>query len=659
MTEREHQDYFFHERNRVHLALLLNNLYMSCSWLPNRSEELEPSIMRVRKALEDYQRGDRNFPLSDVKLLGRCIEAMESAVNDPLWNYLMTSQDLGYWVDNFPPEELEGVPKGLVSPNHAEDRTAVVPDLIYRLQGRVKAHLAATASDAKSGAGANGPGAPLPPSPSTSGGIDKAANTQPVLDWYKRARVMGSTSTKFGYLLSQILRHHKTEKCVVFTQNQNDMYFIYHALKILRVPALYYYKGKDTNDAKRSQIITTFNTSQIYSVILMDTRLAAFGINLTAASRIWFFSPVWQTSTERQAIKRAHRIGQARTVFVETLVTKGSIEEAMVARRREISRNHEHTITKSMEDDSKMRQMIHQADFISLSSCCYSTDGLSAPQDPCSECARTGPWTTGHVKWGEPIDPSIPVVDPRLHTAALAAGRCGAYGDLQRGHTTHKCVDHNRGPLVDISAARPPAPVMRSPLASPNGPEASIRHHTITKEEASNRATSSPKRKVTFAATSPTPTKRSPLRRIRLKVPDEGKSDSKKALNTRSHSTRIGITAHEQRQYGGAAPTSHQRYCNVECTAPYGTLAVNIKSGDSEPSAPYPADYLTDSSRETTAAKPVGGCVSEPRSLDSFPIKRQLLTSYTGPSSLSTFSTNPDSTMPPKKRVKKAVTFNI
>lgn len=58
----------------------------------------------------------------------------------------------------------------------------------------------------------------------------------------------------------------------------------------------------------------------------METKVAAHGLNVTAASRVFFLNVCWQKSVERQAIKRAHRIGQTREVYVETLVLKDTIE---------------------------------------------------------------------------------------------------------------------------------------------------------------------------------------------------------------------------------------------------------------------------------------------------------------------------------------------
>lgn len=65
----------------------------------------------------------------------------------------------------------------------------------------------------------------------------------------------------------------------------------------------------------------------------MSVQVAAYGIDLSSASRVYFVSPVWQTAMEQQAIKRAHRIGQTKPVYVETIVIRSSIEENMLKRR--------------------------------------------------------------------------------------------------------------------------------------------------------------------------------------------------------------------------------------------------------------------------------------------------------------------------------------
>ena len=55
------------------------------------------------------------------------------------------------------------------------------------------------------------------------------------------------------------------------------------------------------------------------------------GLNLTAANHVLFLSPCLDAGRRRQAIGRAHRIGQTRSVFVKTFVHAGTVEEKAAA----------------------------------------------------------------------------------------------------------------------------------------------------------------------------------------------------------------------------------------------------------------------------------------------------------------------------------------
>lgn len=95
----------------------------------------------------------------------------------------------------------------------------------------------------------------------------------------------------------------------------------------------------------------------------METRVAAHGLNVTSASRVFFLSTPWQRSVEKQAIKRAHRIGQTREVFVEMLVLGGTIEEVVVRRREEMGQT-ELEGKKGFLEDGKVRGIIESARFV-------------------------------------------------------------------------------------------------------------------------------------------------------------------------------------------------------------------------------------------------------------------------------------------------------
>ncbi|CAO3660257.1 unnamed protein product [Rhizopus stolonifer] len=89
----------------------------------------------------------------------------------------------------------------------------------------------------------------------------------------------------------------------------------------------------------------------------MLVRKAAYGINLSSVTRVFFVSPVWQTAVEQQAIKRAHRIGQTKPVFVKTLVIKDTIEDALLKRRAK-------AYTEEFFEDHAHKHILNHARFV-------------------------------------------------------------------------------------------------------------------------------------------------------------------------------------------------------------------------------------------------------------------------------------------------------
>jgi SNF2 family DNA or RNA helicase len=54
-------------------------------------------------------------------------------------------------------------------------------------------------------------------------------------------------------------------------------------------------------------------------------------LNLTAADYVFLLDPWWNPAAEAQAIDRAHRIGQEKTVFTYKFITKETVEEKILA----------------------------------------------------------------------------------------------------------------------------------------------------------------------------------------------------------------------------------------------------------------------------------------------------------------------------------------
>jgi SNF2 family DNA or RNA helicase len=80
----------------------------------------------------------------------------------------------------------------------------------------------------------------------------------------------------------------------------------------------------------RKALVEKFQNDETYKVFLMTLKTGGIGLNLTAADYIFIFDPWWNKSAENQAIDRAHRIGQNKTVFSYKLIAKDTIEEKML-----------------------------------------------------------------------------------------------------------------------------------------------------------------------------------------------------------------------------------------------------------------------------------------------------------------------------------------
>ncbi len=87
--------------------------------------------------------------------------------------------------------------------------------------------------------------------------------------------------------------------------------------------------------SSRQDMVDQFTKHHGHAVLLSQIEAGGVGINLQAASIVIITEPQWKPSTEDQAIARAHRMGQVRSVQVHRLLAKDSVDE----RIREIQEN--------------------------------------------------------------------------------------------------------------------------------------------------------------------------------------------------------------------------------------------------------------------------------------------------------------------------------
>ena len=83
----------------------------------------------------------------------------------------------------------------------------------------------------------------------------------------------------------------------------------------------------------RQSIIDEFNKQPHIKLLIISTKAGNMGINLQGASRVVLFDCSWNPAHDLQAIFRAYRYGQRRSVFVYRLVASGTMEEKIHMRQ--------------------------------------------------------------------------------------------------------------------------------------------------------------------------------------------------------------------------------------------------------------------------------------------------------------------------------------
>jgi SNF2 family DNA or RNA helicase len=88
----------------------------------------------------------------------------------------------------------------------------------------------------------------------------------------------------------------------------------------------------------REKIVKSFQNDPENKIFLISLKAGGVGLNLTAADYVFILDPWWNPASEMQAMSRAHRIGQDKSVFVYRYITSNSIEEKIVRLQEKKSR---------------------------------------------------------------------------------------------------------------------------------------------------------------------------------------------------------------------------------------------------------------------------------------------------------------------------------
>jgi len=115
-------------------------------------------------------------------------------------------------------------------------------------------------------------------------------------------------------------------KVLVFSFFREVLATVHHALG----PRAFGPITGDVAPAKRQALVDAFTRADGPAVMVSQIAAGGVGLNMQAASVVILCEPQVKPTTEAQAIARAHRMGQLRTVQVHRLLTEDSVDQRML-----------------------------------------------------------------------------------------------------------------------------------------------------------------------------------------------------------------------------------------------------------------------------------------------------------------------------------------
>ncbi|KAK1972632.1 hypothetical protein LY78DRAFT_235754 [Colletotrichum sublineola] len=397
-SQRVDRDYFFDPHQRKALLQLLHNLKQASFFGGSffTKDEIKKSLETAQSFVEE-----KKVPISekDKLSLKQAMEVAQTAINNQLKEYSNKFNEAPIFIQDF-------LPNGVGSAWSLDDRKTnptctdagmvlAVQKLIASSQSdaaklnsllngkleeegrkeqaeqitsvaevtKVDSQLLRNAGALAGNTALGGERVPRHLRPNTLKKPSQPPPEQELPDDLKKARLVATVSAKLSYLIDAIVEHQEQEKLIIFYENENVAWYLAGVLEVIHVRHLIY--AKKLSYERKMSYINKFNNDPEFRVILMDLTQAAVGLDMKAASRIYFINPVLNPQIQMQAIGRARRISQQKPVTVETLVLRGSIEEVIVERKKSMSQI-EHWKCKSILDDRPIYNWVRNASIIPL-----------------------------------------------------------------------------------------------------------------------------------------------------------------------------------------------------------------------------------------------------------------------------------------------------
>ncbi|MCP4456689.1 MAG: DEAD/DEAH box helicase [Cytophagales bacterium] len=118
----------------------------------------------------------------------------------------------------------------------------------------------------------------------------------------------------------------ENHRLLIFSQFVKHLDLIRAFLDQQNIP--FAYLDGSTRD-RQSQVEKFQNENDIHT-FLISLKAGGLGLNLTQADYVFILDPWWNPAAEAQAIDRAHRIGQTKTVFTYKFIARDTVEEKIL-----------------------------------------------------------------------------------------------------------------------------------------------------------------------------------------------------------------------------------------------------------------------------------------------------------------------------------------
>lgn len=121
----------------------------------------------------------------------------------------------------------------------------------------------------------------------------------------------------------------ETDKCIIWANYRHNIRQIYDTLAKEFGPSTVAHYYGETKDDERREAMQNFQHGDL-RFFIGNPQTAGFGLTLTAASNVVYYSNNYNIEHRQQSEDRAHRIGQTRSVCYTDLIVKGTIDEKIM-----------------------------------------------------------------------------------------------------------------------------------------------------------------------------------------------------------------------------------------------------------------------------------------------------------------------------------------